>query len=36
MGLSIGYGVSEMKIKSFNKLDSNEIYFLKEIKIPEP
>lgn len=23
-------------IKSFNKLDGNEIYFLKEIKIPEP
>lgn len=36
MSLSIKYGVAASKIKVFNKLDSNEIYFLKEIKIPEP
>ncbi len=36
MGLSLHYDVPEFKIRNFNNLDSEEIYFLNEIKIPDP
>ena len=35
-GLSFDYGVSKAAIKKMNKIESDEIYFLKEIKIPNP
>ena len=35
-GLSIKYGVSAYFIKKANKLDSDEINHLKEIRIPKP
>lgn len=34
MSLSIKYDVSIAKLKSYNSLETSEIYFLKEIKIP--
>jgi LysM repeat protein len=35
-GLSIQYGVSPNVIKTYNNLTSDSIYYLKEIKIPNP
>lgn len=35
-GLSIQYGVPPFAIKKFNNLDSDNFYYLKEIKIPNP
>lgn len=35
-GLSLQYGVSVGRIKQRNNLTSNDIYFLKEIVIPDP
>ena len=35
-GLSLQYGVSVGRIKQRNSLQSNDIYFLKEIVIPDP
>lgn len=35
-GLSLTYDVSIYKIKQRNKLESDSIYYLKEIIIPDP
>lgn len=35
-GLSLQYGVSVGRIKQRNNLHSNDIYFLKELVIPDP
>jgi LysM repeat protein len=35
-GLSLQYGVSPNVIKEFNGLSSDSIYYLKEIRIPDP
>ena len=36
IGLSIQYGVPENKIRAYNNLQNDEIYYKKEIKIPNP
>lgn len=36
LGLSLQYNVSEQRIKAHNNLNSDEIYYLKEIRIPNP
>lgn len=35
-GLSLQYNVSAKKIKNFNNLTSDDIYYLKELIIPDP
>lgn len=35
-GLSLQYNVSEREIRLFNGLTTNDIYYLKELKIPNP
>lgn len=35
-GLALQYNVSAREIRIFNGLSSNEIYYLKEVKIPHP
>jgi LysM repeat protein len=35
-GLSLQYGVSPIVIKEFNGLTSDSIYYVKELKIPNP
>lgn len=35
-GLSLTYDVSIYKLKQRNKLESDSIYYLKEIIIPDP
>ena len=36
MGLSLQYGVAEYKIKNFNNLDNDDIYYRRELRIPNP
>lgn len=35
-GLALQYNVSEREIRLFNGLTTNDIYYLKELKIPNP
>lgn len=35
-GISVQYDVPEQKIKAYNNLDTDEIYYRKELKIPNP
>jgi hypothetical protein len=35
-GLALQYNVSEREIRIFNGLTTNDIYYLKELKIPDP
>ena len=35
-GISLQYDVSIQKIKAYNNLHSDDIYYLKEIRIPNP
>jgi LysM repeat protein len=35
-GLMLQYGVSKTAIKKYNNLQSDDIYYLKELKIPNP
>ena len=36
LGLSLSYGVKERAIKKANGLSTDDIYFMKEIIIPNP
>lgn len=35
-GLSLQYGISKIAIRNFNKLEGDNIYYLKTLKIPNP